>query len=582
MGFVMADVRSPLDHSPHQEAQADRGDFPRSSRLRWDWESHWWWILGAIVLAGAIVRFWHLGHLNTLVFDEVYFAQFARDYLVGKPVEDGHPPLSKYLIAIGIAISEHFQWGRDNTNQATGSLLATVSYRWLNALVGSLMPLVVAWLAWLISGRRLLALVAAGAIALDGLFLVESRYGLNNVYLVIFGLLGHCGWLMAARAMAGRSRYHWQVWAWLVVAGLGFGCTASVKWNGLAFLVGAWGSWALWRVWHWLDRPGFTTRQSTESIENAEPPESIENSPSSRMGRSAANPLTLLQRFSPIQMGLMLGLLPLVIYWLLWIPHAQMNPGKSIWEFNQDLLRYHHRVGGDDAHPYCSRWFTWPLLLRPIAYFYARTSGPNAPIDYQNPIPKDLPAGTPTVYDVHALGNPLLWWLTAGALVVALWWLGRYRWRSIAQPAALANPLVSTDYLESPVVRLGSHRWQLRLMWERSGAIGAAARSPEVLMLTYCLVNYGANWLPWAKVSRCTFLYHYMGAFVFSSLVLAWLLDRLWQSRSDRPLSIAAMILIGLSFLFWLPVYLGWPLTPFDWQLRIWGIEGVRWLPYWI
>jgi hypothetical protein len=42
------------------------------------------------------------------------------------------------------------------------------------------------------------------------------------------------------------------------------------------------------------------------------------------------------------------------------------------------------------------------------------------------------------------------------------------------------------------------------------------------------------------------------------------------------------MVLIGLSFLFWLPVYLGWPLTPFDWQLRIWGIEGVRWLPYWI
>ncbi|HEY9688731.1 MAG TPA: phospholipid carrier-dependent glycosyltransferase [Coleofasciculaceae cyanobacterium] len=221
----MTNLRSPLEESGLNQGA------PRPDRLqRW-----WLWWLAAIVILGAIVRFWGLGRFNTLVFDEVYFAQFARDYWVGKPVEDGHPPLSKYLIAIGIAISEHFQWGRDTTNQATGTLLATVSYRWLNAVVGSLLPLVVAWLAWLLSGRRLLALVAAGAIALDGLFLVESRYGLNNVYLVIFGLLGHCFWLRAAQDGAGRSRGAWSVWGWLALAGVCFGCTASVKWNGLAF-----------------------------------------------------------------------------------------------------------------------------------------------------------------------------------------------------------------------------------------------------------------------------------------------------------------------------------------------------------
>ena len=559
----MTHLRSPLDGSV-----LNQGAPPPDRWQRW-----WLWWLAAIVVVGAIVRFWGLGRFNTLVFDEVYFAQFARDYWVGKPVEDGHPPLSKYLIAIGIAIGEHFQWGRDTTNQATGTLLATVSYRWLNAVVGSLLPLLVAWWAWLLSERRGLALVAAGAIALDGLFLVESRYGLNNVYLVTFGLLGHCFWLRAARDLAGRSRQAWPVWGWLALAGFCFGCTANVKWNGLAFLVGAWGTWALWRVVAWFDR----LESSPAPSSSPDLPDLIAPPP-----RARSLPLHHLQRFSVAQMSLMLGLLPLVVYWLLWIPHAQLNPGKSIWEFNQGLLSYHHRVGGDEAHPYCSRWFTWPLLLRPIAYFYARTAGPNAPINYQNPVAQLPPSVTPTVYDVHALGNPLLWWLVAGSLVVGLWWLGRQGWRSIAQPLALASPLVETYRLETPVLSLGHRRWQLRLLWERVGAKAAIARSPEVLLLTYGFLNYAVNWLPWAKVSRCTFLYHYMGAFIFSVLVFAWLLDRLWQHRPDRPIVLGAIGLVVLSFGIWLPVYLGLPLSPFNWQLRIWGLENIRWLPYWI
>jgi len=47
----------------------------------------------------------------------------------------------------------------------------------------------VAGIAYQLSHRRSYAFIAALAAA-DGLFLVESRYALNNVYLVIFGLLG--------------------------------------------------------------------------------------------------------------------------------------------------------------------------------------------------------------------------------------------------------------------------------------------------------------------------------------------------------------------------------------------------------
>jgi hypothetical protein len=50
--------------------------------------------------------------------------------------------------------------------------------------------LVVAAIAYQISHRRSFAFLSGLFTACDGIFLVESRYALNNIYIVIFGLLG--------------------------------------------------------------------------------------------------------------------------------------------------------------------------------------------------------------------------------------------------------------------------------------------------------------------------------------------------------------------------------------------------------
>jgi len=63
--------------------------------------------------------------------------------------------------------------------------------------------------------------------AADGLFLVES-HALNNVYLVIFGLLD-------SGFITGRSH---EVGFGLAVSGICF-ASAAIKWNGLWFLLGA-------------------------------------------------------------------------------------------------------------------------------------------------------------------------------------------------------------------------------------------------------------------------------------------------------------------------------------------------------
>ena len=55
-----------------------------------------------VFLFSLSLRFWKLERFNTLVFDEVYYAKFANDYLTKTPFFNAHPPLSQYIIAIGI------------------------------------------------------------------------------------------------------------------------------------------------------------------------------------------------------------------------------------------------------------------------------------------------------------------------------------------------------------------------------------------------------------------------------------------------------------------------------------------------
>ena len=510
--------------------------FPKAMLHSKFWRSpaRWQLALGLIFSLSLLVRFWGISRFNTLVFDEVYFAKFANNYLIQNPFFDAHPPLSKYLIAIGIWIGSHLPIGRDVMNDLTGSLRSTFSYRWLNGVVGSFLPLALGAIAWELSRSWRLATIAATLLALDGLFLVESRYGLNNIYLVLFGLLGQLCFLKVLSTFdpqqkLGQSRQKNRR-AWFILAGIFLGATVSIKWNGAGFWFVPWGFWAIAKIY---DR--FVPR--------------LPSSPKSVSPPGWRSPLNFLAQISIVQMGLYLTLIPAVLYCWLWIPHLLLNPDRNLWEVNAAILNVHQNVGGQDIHPYCSPWYSWPLLLRPLAYFYARVADSNAPLDYDNLKP-DLPAGTvATIFDVHAMGNPILWWLSAFALVIAAIGLGQYLWQR--------RPL---DRRQRPRP-LSNGGW----------------------FLLFTLGNYGGNLLLWLRVTRCTFLYHYMGALTFALLTLAWLIDRSLghPHRRQRWWGIIALVAIAAGFVFWLPIYLGLPLSQSGWNLRIWNF-GQDWLPNWI
>lgn len=147
------------------------------------------------------------------------------------------------------------------------------------------------------------------------------------------------------------------------------------------------------------------------------------------------------------------------------------------------------------------------------------------------------------------MGNPPLWWFSVGAILLTIW------------------VLFKRINIESKVKNRFSH--------SESKTIDDSIRflpKIELGLLLYLLINWVANWTPWITVTRCVFLYHYMSAFVFAALILAWWIDRSLQSDFPvfRLIGTVVVFLIILGFVFWMPIFLGLPLSPEQWKMRMW------------
>ena len=102
-----------------------------------------------------------------------------------------------------------------------------MSYRWLNAIAGTAIIYVAYKLCMELFGKKHLALLAALFFALDGSLLVDSRFGLINVYLSLFGLLSV---LFLLQYFKGKDNL-----TFLFIGSFLLGFTFSIKWNGLGF-----------------------------------------------------------------------------------------------------------------------------------------------------------------------------------------------------------------------------------------------------------------------------------------------------------------------------------------------------------
>ena len=167
--------------------------------------------VGAIALFALVLRLLNLGTPKGFIFDEVYYVDGARDYLKYGVEITGvdpefvvHPPVGKWLIALGIKIFGDSEFG----------------WRFVGALLGSVMVILIALIAQRLFRSAFLTICASALIAMDGLALVHSRTALLDIYLSFFILLATYFFVM---------RWHW--WA-----GLALGLAVATNWSGLYFL----------------------------------------------------------------------------------------------------------------------------------------------------------------------------------------------------------------------------------------------------------------------------------------------------------------------------------------------------------
>ncbi len=267
-----------------------------------------------IALASFALRLFNIASIKTMIFDEVYYVDGARDLLKygvevsgSKPEFVVHPPIGKWMIGLGIKL-----FG-DNP----------LGWRFATALVGSLMILIVALIAHRLFYSPLLTALASALMAVDGLALVHSRTALLDNFLAFF--------ILVATYFFVVKKYWWT--------GLFLGLALATKWSAIYFIL-LFGCIALYRA--------FTHHTGRDLIR-----------PSlSRIGA--------------------FGILPIAIYitswwgWFVsdrgWDRHYSSSVVKSFIYYHQQMLNFHTSL--TEKHNYQANPWSWMILGRPTSFYY--------------------------------------------------------------------------------------------------------------------------------------------------------------------------------------------------------------------
>ncbi len=167
----------------------------------------------ALIFAGvaAVCRLPRLGFPPEEIFDEVYHAKAAWSYLQGEaPVEWVHPPTAKILIAAGVYLFGYHSW----------------AWRLAPALAGIGLAPVFFLLARRVLETERAAILATCLLLCDGVYLVQSRTAMTNIFAVLFQL--GAALFVVKSALSERLPL-----GGMTAAGLFLGLALSSRWTSL-------------------------------------------------------------------------------------------------------------------------------------------------------------------------------------------------------------------------------------------------------------------------------------------------------------------------------------------------------------
>jgi dolichyl-phosphate-mannose-protein mannosyltransferase len=457
-----------------------------------------WWprplvlILAATALAGGL-RFWHLSSPHDYVFDEVYYAKDAcldagypfRECGLESDAEQTfgvHPPLGREILSVGVNLFGNRPFG----------------WRVASAVFGTLSVLLTAILAYLLFGGGWGG-VAGLLLATEALNFVQSRLAMLDILLTTFVVAGFL-FLVLDRRWADRRTT--PVFAtvrpeagppaearpdlifspvfrpWRFAAGVAFGAAVATKWSAVPALLGAIGLGLAWEVGR-------------------------------RKDARAERPVWEAIRDESFGLFLFLVIVPGAVYLASYTRYF-VEEGFSLFkwfEVQQGMARFSLELRA--THAYSSRAWSWPLLIRPVAYYYKGGSNPS------------------TSAEILGLGNPVIFW---GFLLAVPWlvvdWIRRRDWRPGLILVAFASQYVPWFFVA------------------RTAFLFYMTPMTPFMVLG---VTYGLREL-WDVQSRST--------------------DRV--VRPFRALVVLLVLAAVGMFVFFFPVLTGWKFSYESWRLRMW------------
>ncbi len=352
---------------------------------------------------------------NGQVFDEIYFPVDARDDVKGielcKPSMatgygagscpynyfDPEPPLAKEIIAAG---ELGYGWFRAHFQGASGDYVDlgfnTFGWRIAACLFGTLCIPMMYLLARRLWPKRLFAIAAATLACFDGMFFVQSRIGMIDIFPIFLILTAYFLFLWHI-----QSRSFNAAMISMLLLGTVLGIGIAAKWIVLA----AWLSILFWLV----------LRIVLRSLNFEFEPTGW---PFLSWRRDGGHSIVNVPWPTYLAVALIaLFVIPAGIYILSWYPffaRGQFHTFADLVTYQVQAFDYHKNLVA--THPYGSPPWSWPFLSRPVLY-YAEYVG----------LGNDVFTGQALIARISNLGNPWIWWTSLPCVASLPYFIVRHR-----------------------------------------------------------------------------------------------------------------------------------------------------------
>ena len=317
-----------------------------------------------ILCVGLLLRLSFVSYPSQVVFDEVGFGKLVTAYgWTGERLFDIHPPHGKLLITAGAYIGG-YTGTIDFSKIGTPCSESIAPLRFVPALAGTLIPVLVLVVLAQLGGSLAAAFLGAILVAFDNAFVVQSRViGLDT--LLVFFMLSSLIALLAAKSRNGKSKI-----VFLLLSGMFAALSVGTKFTGLV-------------------APGLAMVILGDDL----------------LREKSARRRWMVLAYAAVFVGAAAA-----VYLIGWKIHFQMMlfPGEGdafyvpTGDFISDTIHLHRimlsaNAGITTQHPYSSFWWQWLLMKRPIFYWVKDNAG------------------------IYFIGNPLIWW---GGGAIYLWLMG--------------------------------------------------------------------------------------------------------------------------------------------------------------